>query len=106
MHFLCIFYSLKECLFFLGVLAQFVPKGGFATVEYGGHVVCGHRQAPPPNDVLHRDENRQSLVALKYLDCRVEAVLSRLKNADTVDGWLPNHRDLDLKNTPAQMEWP
>ena len=40
----------------------------FAMVEYGGHVVCGHRKAPPPNDVLHRDENRQSLVALKYLD--------------------------------------
>ena len=105
MHFPCIFYSLKERLFFLGVLAQFVPKGGFATVEYGGHVVYGHKQAQPPNDVLHRDENRQSLVALNYLACRVEAVLSRLKNADTVDGWLPNHRDLDLKNMPAQMEW-
>jgi hypothetical protein len=64
MHFL----QLKRTPIFLGVLAQFVPKGGFATVEYGGHVVCGHRQAPPPNDVLHRDENRQSLVALKYLD--------------------------------------
>ncbi len=105
MHFLGIFYSLKERLFFLGVLAQFLPKGGFATVEYGGHVVCGHRQAPPPNDVLHRDENRQSLVALKYLDYRVEAVLSHSKNVDTIDGWLPNHRDLDLKNTLAQMEW-
>ncbi|MNO07210.1 hypothetical protein D3C81_2293100 [compost metagenome] len=67
--------------------------------------MCGHRQAPPPNDVLHLDENRQSLVALKYLDCLVGSVLSRLKNADTVDGWLPNHRDLDLKNMPAQMEW-
>ena len=86
MNFPCIFYSLKERLFFLGVLAQFVPKVGFATVEYGGHVVCGHRQAPPPNDVLHRDENRQSLVALKYLDRRVGSALSRLKNADTIDG--------------------
>ena len=55
-------------------------------VEYGGHVVYGHRQAPPPNDVLHRDENRQSLVALKYLDRRVGSALSRLKNADTIDG--------------------
>ena len=86
MHFPCIFYSLKERLFFFFFFAQFVPKGGFAMVEYGGHVVCGHRKAPPPNDVLHRDESQQSLVALKYLDCRVGAVLSHLKNADTVDG--------------------
>lgn len=66
-------------LIFHSALVQLTPKGDFATVGHDAHAAHAHKQDQLSNELLHRDENQQSLAAFNFPDLRVSIVPNPLK---------------------------